>query len=230
MSQRVSQTIQERINELVRRTREKDEERKKKKKALLVGETASTSQGCTSKSDQGQETTTTVSAAGRTVTIEHIDQGDESTKTKKTDDESEREKELDSEGQEEVDTETCEERTDDEGTKDEPSIVEFEDPVYELSQTYEMKPEYKSMTAEQDATEVQALSPVGQAEYRELTKLHQCQADIERKMTGISKIIEERTKVQAPGLPVDLIRRHVQEEPAGRQELHQMMERQKTQF
>ena len=88
MLQQVSQTIQERINELVRRTREKDEERKKKK-ALLVGETASTSQGCTSKSDKGQETTTTVSAAGRTIMIEHIDQGDESTKTKKTDDESE---------------------------------------------------------------------------------------------------------------------------------------------
>ena len=29
---------------------------------------------------------------------------------------------------------------------------------------------------------------------------------------------------------MDLIRRHVWEEPAGRQELHQMMERQKTQF
>ena len=87
MSQQVSQTIQERIDELVQRTQEKDEERKKKKKVLLVGETASTSQGCTLKSDKGQETTTTVSAARRTITIEHIDQGDESTKTKKTDDE-----------------------------------------------------------------------------------------------------------------------------------------------
>ena len=65
------------------------EERKKKKKALLVGETTSTSQGCTSKSDKGQETTTTVSAAGCTVTIEYIEQGDESKKTQKTDDESE---------------------------------------------------------------------------------------------------------------------------------------------
>ena len=89
MSQQVSQTIQEQIDELVRRTQEKDEERKKKKKALLVGETTSTSQGCTSKFDKGQETTTTVSAAGCTMTIEHIDQGDESMKTKKTDDESE---------------------------------------------------------------------------------------------------------------------------------------------
>ena len=56
---------------------------------LLVGEAASTSQGCTSKSDKGQETTTTVSVAGRTIMIEHIDQGDKSTKTRKTDDESE---------------------------------------------------------------------------------------------------------------------------------------------
>ena len=65
---------------------------------LLAGEATSTSQGCTSKSDKGQETTTTVSAAGRTITTEHINQGDESVKTKKTDDESEHEKELDPEG------------------------------------------------------------------------------------------------------------------------------------
>ena len=129
-----------------------------------------------------------------------------------------------------MDTGAYERRTDNEETKDESSIVEFEDPVYELSQAYEMEPEYESMTAEQEAAEVQALSPVGQAEYRELTKLHQRQADIEKKMTGVSKIVEERTKAQAPSLPVDLIRRHVQEEPAGRQELHRMMERQKTQF
>ena len=38
-----------------------------------------------------------LSAARRTITIEHIDQGDKSTKTKKTDDESEQEKELDAE-------------------------------------------------------------------------------------------------------------------------------------
>ena len=86
MSQQVSQTVQERIDELVRRTREKEEERKKKKKALLVSETASTSQGCTSKSDKGQETTTIVSVAGHTIMIECIDKGDKSTETKKMDD------------------------------------------------------------------------------------------------------------------------------------------------
>ena len=87
--------------------------------------------------------------------------------------------------------------------------MEFEDHVYELSQAYEMEPKYESMTAEQEAVEVQALSPVEQAEYRELTKLHQHQADIERKMTGVSKIIKERTKTRVPGLPIDLIRRHI---------------------
>ena len=80
MSQQVSQAIQKQIDELVQRTREKDEERKKK--ALLADEAASTSQGCTPKTDKGQETTTmTVSVAGHTMTIEHIEQGDESKKT-----------------------------------------------------------------------------------------------------------------------------------------------------
>ena len=108
-----------------------------------------------------------------------------------------------------MDTEACEKGTDDEESQDEPSLVEFEDPVYELSQAYEMEPEYENMTAEQEAVEVQALSPVKQTEYRELTKLHQCRADIERKMTGVSKIIKERTKARAPDLAVDLIRRPV---------------------
>ena len=171
-----------------------------------------------------------MSAAGCTVTIEHIEQGDESKKAQKTDDELEYEQELDIEEHEKVDMEAPEKTTDDEETEDEPSIVEFEDPVYELSQAHEMEPKYESMTAEQEAAEVQALSPVGQAGYRELTKLHQHQADIEKKMTEVSKIIEERTKARAPGLPVDLIRRHVQEEPTGRQELHRLTKKQKTRF
>ena len=60
--------------------------------------------------------------------------------------------------------------------------------------------------------------------YRELTKLHQCQAEIEEKMTGMSKVIEERTKAWTPGLPVDLVRRNVQVEPTEKQELHQITE------
>ena len=47
-------------------------------------------------------------------------------------------------------------------------------------------------------------------------------------MTGVSKIIEKRTRAQAPGLPIDLIKRSVQVEPAERQELHQMTEKQRT--
>ena len=99
-------------------------------------------------------------------------------------------------------------------------LIEFEDLVYELSQTYEMEPEYESMTVEQEAGEVQALSSAEQAKYRELTRLHQRQADIERRITGVSKMIKERTKARAPGLLIDLITRSVQVEPAERQELH----------
>ena len=120
------------------------------------------------------------------------------------------------------------ESTDDDELGDDPTVIEFEDPVYELSQTYEMEPEYKSMTAEQEAAKVQALSPAEQVKYRELIWLHQQQADIEKKMTGVSKMIEERTKAWAPGLPIDLIERNVQVEPAERQELHWMMKKQRT--
>ena len=100
--------------------------------------------------------------------------------------------------------------------------------MYELSQMYELEPEYKNMTVDQEAVEVQALSPVTQAEYQELSKLHQRQADIEKKMTEVSQIIKERMKAHAPGLPLDLIKRHVREEPMEGQELHQMTKKQKT--
>ena len=91
------------------------------------------------------------------------------------------EKEIDVGEQEEVDVkkhgkttdEPEDESTDDNEPEDEPSVVEFKDPVYELSQTYEMESEYESMTVEQEATEVWTLSPAEQAKYRELTRLHQ---------------------------------------------------------
>ena len=181
MSQQVSQTVQEKIDELVQRTQEKEEERKKKKKALLTGETTSASQEHPSGSDKGQETTTTMSATGCTILIKCIDKGDESVGTKKTDDESGQEKEIDVEEQEEIDVEEHGktmvepegESADNDEPEDEPSVVEFEDPVYELSQTYEMESEYESMAMEQEATEVWALTPAEQAKYRELTRLHQ---------------------------------------------------------
>ena len=145
-------------------------------------------------------------------------------------------KERDVEEQAEVDDKECGKTTDkseDESTNDDelgndPTVVEFEDPVYELSQSYEMEPEYENMTMEQEVAEVQVLPPAKQAKYRELTRLHQRQEDIEKKMTGVSKIIKERTKVRGPGLPVDLIERNVQVEPAERQGLHRMTKKQRT--
>ena len=86
--------------------------------------------------------------------------GDKSAKTKKRDDESNQEKEIDVEEQEEIDIEEQEKVTveqesgstddDDDESGDEPSMVEFEDPVYELSQTYEMESEYENITLEQE--------------------------------------------------------------------------------
>ena len=155
--------------------------KRKKKKVLLVGETTSTSQECPSGSDKGQETTIAMSVAGHTMSIKHIDKGDESVRTKKTDDKLGQEKEIDVEEQGEIDVKKQGkmmikqegESTDDDELEDEPSVVEFEDPVYELSQTYEMETEYENMTREKEATEVQALTPAEQAKYRELTRLHQ---------------------------------------------------------
>ena len=81
------------------------------------------------------------------------------------DDKSGHGKELDIEEHEEEGTEEHEKTSDNEEPKDEHSIVEFEDPMYELSQTSELEPEYKNMTVDQEAAEVQALPPVAQAEY-----------------------------------------------------------------
>ena len=52
-------------------------------------------------------------------------------------------------------------------------VVEFEDQSYELAQTYQLEDIYQDMTAEQEATEVQTLVLQEQAEYWEITKLHQ---------------------------------------------------------
>ena len=233
MSQQISQTAQERIDELVWRTQEKEEARKKKKKEFQVGEASSNSQECPS----GQETTNAMSTAGCTVLIRGTKKGDESVKIKKTNDKLGQEEEIDVEGQEEIDVEEQGKATvrqesgsadDDDKSGDEPSVVEFEDTMYELSQTYKMEPEYESMTLEQEAMEVQALAPAEQAKYRELTRLHQHQAEIEKKMTGMSKVIKERTKAWTPGLPVDLMERKVKVEPAEKQELHWIMGEQKV--
>ena len=229
MSQQMSKATQEKINELIWRTQEKEEEGKKKRKELQIGEASSSSQERPSDSDKGKETTIAMSTAGCTVLIRCTDMGDESAKARKTDDKSGQEEEIDVEEHEEATVEQESGSTiDDDDSGDEPSMVEFEDPIYELSQTYEMEPEYENITPEQEATKVQALTPTEQAEYRELTRLHQHQAEIEERMTGISKVIEERTKAQTLGLPVDLVKRNLQIKPTEKQELHQIMEEQRV--
>ena len=84
-------------------------------------------------------------------------------------------------------------------------IVEFEDQANELSQAYELEKEYQDMTVEQEAAVVQALTLQEQAEYRELSRLHQHQAEIKREIRGLSHLIKERMKAKTPGLPVDLV-------------------------
>ena len=205
MSQPVSQAVQERINELVQRTWEKEKEGREKK-APLVSRAADTGEESPSTSLTGQETTTFISKTGRMELVEWVNKRDKSEKTQKTDDESGHEKELDIEEHEKEGTEEHEKTSDDEEPKDEHSIVEFEDLMYELSQTFELEPEYEDRRVDQEAAEIQALPPVSQAEYRELSKLHQRQADIEKKMTKVSQIIKERTKARTPGLLLDLIK------------------------
>ena len=169
------------------------------------------------------------SEAGCTVLIRCTSMGDESEKTRKMDDESRQEEELGIEEQEETAVKQgSESLIDDDDSGDEPSVVEFEDPIYELYQSYEIEPKYEDMTPEQEATEVQTLTPADQEKYRELTKLHQCQAELEKKITGMSKVITERVKAQTPGLPADLVKRNVQIEPSGKQELHQITEEQRV--
>ena len=227
MSQQTNQVTQERIDELIRRTQEKEEERKKKRRELQADEAtmSGSSQECQSEPTKGQETTIATSKVGRTVLIKCISMGDELEKMRKADDKSRQEEEVDIEEWEETTAEHDSESTEgDDDFDDEPSVVEFEDPIYELSQSYELEPEYEDMTPEQEAAEVQALTPIEQAEYRELTKLHQHQAELEKKMTGMSKVITERTKARTPGLPADLVKRNVQIEALERQEPHQMTE------
>ena len=79
----------------------------------------------------------------------------------------------------------------DETTDEEEPLTEFEDPLYELSQSYEMEPEYENMTSEQEAAKVRTMTPREQAEYHELTQFHQHQAEVNKEMTGVSKIIQE---------------------------------------
>ena len=139
MSQQTSQATQERIDEFIRRTQEKEEERKKKRKELQAGEamTSSSSQECPSEPTKGQETTIATSKVGHTALIRCTSKGDELEEMQKVDDKSRQEEEVDTEEQEETTAEHDSEfAVDNDDFGDEPSVVEFEDPIYELSQSY----------------------------------------------------------------------------------------------
>ena len=82
------------------------------------------------------------------------------------------------------------ENSNDETSGGEP-IVDFEDPLYELSQSYEVESEYEDMTIKQELAEVKAMTPCEQAKYQELIQFHQCQAELNKKIIGISTIIKE---------------------------------------
>ena len=107
-------------------------------------------------------------------------------------------------------------------------VVDFEDQSYELAQTYQLEDEYQDMTAEQEAAEVQMLTPREQAEYQEMMKLHRQQAEMEKRMMGLSHIVKERMKARTPGIPVDLIQRSVEPEVPEKQELQELSEIQQT--
>ena len=184
MSQQTSQATQEIIDELIKRTHEKGEERKKKKMELQVGEATmnGSSQEHQQESTEGQMTTVASTKAGHTVLVKCMSTGDKSGKARKTDDES-RQEEVDVEEQEEATSDDGDESTEgDDDFDDKPPVVEFEDLACELSQSYELEPEYEDLTLEQEAAEVQALTPREQAEYRELTKLYKWQAELGEKM------------------------------------------------
>ena len=58
--------------------------------------------------------------------------------------------------------------------------------------------------------------------------LHRRQAETEKEITGLSQIVKERAKAEAPSLPIDLVQRSVKTEAPERQELHKLMEAQCT--
>ena len=116
----------------------------------------------------------------------------------------------------------------DETTDGEEPLIDFEDPLCELSQSYEMEPEYRDMTPEQEAAKVKTMTPREQAEYHKLKQFYRHQVELNKEITGMSKIIKEQTNAQTPGIPTDLVKWHVREEPPEHQELQRMTKEQKT--
>ena len=51
------------------------------------------------------------------------------------------------------------EDSNDETTDEEEPLNEFEDPLYKMSQSYEMEPEYENMIPEQEVAKVKIMTP-----------------------------------------------------------------------
>ena len=148
MSQNVNPSTQQKIGELLQKTKEKNKQ----------------------------------AESGCTVIVEKVSamtQGDKSSMRQKTDDKLGNMQVVQAEvhvaPKMEDETNPAEKESSDENASDEEGqlVVEFEDQSYELAQMYQLEDEYQDMTAEQKAAEVQTLMPWEQAEYQEMTKLHQ---------------------------------------------------------
>ena len=248
MSQEMSRAAQQKIAELLRKTKEKNKEHERNKwehqeqmKKTQMEEQAEVME-LPVKSVATSSSVTIKTKHGYTITVEHvtnITKGDESRTEQKLDDESRGMQVVWAEvhGNPEpsnivsVDMEDSENEsksTHQETNEEDQPVVEFEDQAYELTQMYQLEQEYHEMTLEQEADTVQALTPLEQVEHQELMMLHQRQAEMEKEITGLSQIVKERAKAKAPGLPIDLIQRSVKTEAPERQQLHRLTEAQHT--
>ena len=92
--------------------------------------------------------------------------------------------------------------------------MEFEDPMFELMEGKELEEEYNEMTLEQEEEIIAQLTPRETVEHREMTEVYQVQASVTGQGMEIrSKMIQERAKQKALGLPPDILQRIIKEEP-----------------
>ena len=92
--------------------------------------------------------------------------------------------------------------------------VEYEDPMFMLMEGKELEEEYNEMTLEQEEEIIAQLTPQERAEHQEMTEFNQVQASVTKRGMKIRlKMIQERTKQKAPGLPPDILQRIIKEEP-----------------
>ena len=206
MSQEMSRAAQQRIAKLLRKTKEKNEEYEKNKQEHQEQMKTKEKEKKRQMEEQAEVTESPVKsvATSSSVTIktkqEHmitvecvpdIAKGDESRTKQKADEESgdtqvvQAEVHRNPEPSDIVNVEMEESENGSESTHQETDekdqlVVEFKDQAYKLTQTYQLEQEYHEMTLEQEADAVQALTPLEQVKYQELTKLHQRQAKMEK--------------------------------------------------